>query len=205
MKKMQPPDTKRRKADEGDDVVFILDDIRAGFRLHHGGSHQAFNFTPDISCFCKAIANGYPLSAAVGRDEFKQAASKVFMTGSYWFSAMPMAAALTCLHILKRDNVVEHLQAMGKRLTQGLENTAAKYGLQVTCSGPPALPYMSFAEETNFIMIGDLNSDNIINIQDIILLVNLILSQEYNNLADLNQDSIIDVLDIVQLVNIILN
>ncbi len=130
-------------------IVFILDDIRAGFRLHHGGSHQAFNFTPDISCFCKAIANGYPLSAAVGRDEFKQAASKVFMTGSYWFSAMPMAAALTCLHILKRDNVVEHLQAMGKRLTRGLENAAAKYGLRVTCSGPSALPYMSFAEETN--------------------------------------------------------
>lgn len=134
-------------------IVFILDDIRAGFRLNHGGSHQVFNFTPDISCYCKAIANGYPLSAAVGRDEFKQAASKVFMTGSYWFSATPMAAALTCLQILKRDNVVEHLQVMGKRLTQGLEKAAARYGLQIYCSGPPALPYLSFAKESNLMMM----------------------------------------------------
>ena len=54
-------------------------------------------------------------------------------------------------------------------------------------------------------LMGDINSDEIINIQDIILTINLVLSSEYNNLADLNSDSIIDVLDIVQLVNIILN
>ena len=54
-------------------------------------------------------------------------------------------------------------------------------------------------------LMGDINSDEIINIQDIIFTINLVLSSEYNNLADLNSDSIIDVLDIVQLVNIILN
>ncbi len=129
-------------------IVLILDDIRAGFRLHHGGSHRVFDFTPDIACYCKAIANGYPLSAALGREDIKQAASKVFMTGSYWFSAVPMAAALTCLHILKRDKVVEHLENMGRRLTQGLENAAAKHGIEVKCSGPPALPYMRFYGES---------------------------------------------------------
>jgi len=54
-------------------------------------------------------------------------------------------------------------------------------------------------------MLGDINGDNSINIQDIVLAVNLVLSNEYNNLADLNLDEAIDVLDIVQLVNIILN
>jgi agmatine/peptidylarginine deiminase len=53
--------------------------------------------------------------------------------------------------------------------------------------------------------LGDINGDNSINIQDIVLAVNLVLSSEYNNLADLNSDGTIDVLDIVQLVNIILN
>ncbi len=62
-----------------------------------------------------------------------------------------------------------------------------------------------FAEEENFITLGDLNYDNIINIQDIILLVNLILINEYNSLADLNSDDIVNVLDVVQLVNIILD
>jgi len=62
-----------------------------------------------------------------------------------------------------------------------------------------------FAEETDFIITGDINADQIINIQDIILAVNLIMNSEYLDLADLNSDSTIDVLDIVQLVNIILN
>ena len=53
--------------------------------------------------------------------------------------------------------------------------------------------------------LGDINGDNLINIQDIVLAVNLVLSSEYNNLADLNSDSTVDILDIVQLVNIILN
>ena len=62
-----------------------------------------------------------------------------------------------------------------------------------------------FAEETNFITVGDINSDSLINIQDVILLINLVLSEGYDNVADLNQDNILDILDIVQLVNIILN
>ena len=62
-----------------------------------------------------------------------------------------------------------------------------------------------FAEGTDFIIMGDINSDNIVNIQDIVLAVNLVLVESYNNVADLNFDSVVDILDIVQLVNIVLN
>jgi hypothetical protein len=62
-----------------------------------------------------------------------------------------------------------------------------------------------FAEETDFMTVGDINSDNLINIQDIVLVINLVLNNEYNPLGDLNSDETVDVLDIVQLVNIILN
>ena len=54
-------------------------------------------------------------------------------------------------------------------------------------------------------ILGDLNDDSTLNIQDIILMVNLILSSQQNPLAALNADNIINVLDIIQLVNIILN
>jgi len=54
-------------------------------------------------------------------------------------------------------------------------------------------------------MLGDINGDNSINIQDIVLAVNLVLSGEYNYSADINSDNKVDILDIVQLVNIILN
>ena len=54
-------------------------------------------------------------------------------------------------------------------------------------------------------ILGDVNGDSVINVQDIVLTVNLVMSGEYNSAADLNSDSVINVLDIVQIVNIILN
>ena len=53
------------------DALLILDDIRAGFRLDVQGSHHEFGFKPDLGCYCKAMANGYPISAAAGRADLK--------------------------------------------------------------------------------------------------------------------------------------
>ena len=63
----------------------------------------------------------------------------------------------------------------------------------------------NYAEENDFTITGDINLDNLINIQDIILVINLVLVNEYSTYADLNLDGTVDVLDIIQLVNIILN
>ena len=54
-------------------------------------------------------------------------------------------------------------------------------------------------------ILGDINEDALVNIQDIILVVNLILDGEFNLVADINSDNIVNILDIIQLVNIILN
>ena len=62
-----------------------------------------------------------------------------------------------------------------------------------------------FAQETDFTIIGDINSDGMINILDVVQVVNLILANEYDDNGDLNEDGIISILDLVQLINIILN
>ncbi len=131
-------------------VVLILDDVRCGFRLHLGGSHRVFGFEPDISCFSKAIANGHPLSAAVGRKELAKAAGKVFLTGSFWNNAVPMAAAMATLDVLERDDVPAHLARMGTRLREGMTALAAKHGVPVRYTGMEAMPFLSFADERNF-------------------------------------------------------
>ena len=87
-------------------------------------------------------------------------------------------------------------------------NSLIKYFIKVTnlegnTASHPNAGWHTF--NTLDFMLGDINGDNSINIQDIVLVVNLVLSNEYNNLADLNLDETINVLDIVQLVNIILN
>ena len=62
-----------------------------------------------------------------------------------------------------------------------------------------------FNDQYGFQIIGDINSDTAINIMDVILLINLILEDEYSNLGDLNSDESINIQDVVLLVNLILN
>jgi glutamate-1-semialdehyde 2,1-aminomutase len=133
-----------RKLCDRQGIIFILDDVRAGFRLHMGGSGELFGVQPDLSCYCKAIANGYPLSACLGRENLKRAALEVFFTGSYFTSAVPMAAALATLQELERSGGIEKMRRMGEMLREGMVSQARAHGFEVTYSGPPALPYMTF-------------------------------------------------------------
>ena len=55
------------------------------------------------------------------------------------------------------------------------------------------------------ILLGDINGDSLINVQDVVLVVNLVLSAGYDSSADMNSDGITNVLDVVQIVNIIIN
>ena len=131
-------------------IVLILDDVRAGFRLHLGGSGERFGVRPDLACYAKALANGYPLAACVGRETLKAAAERVYFTGSYFTSAVPMAAALACLDELERGDGVAQMEAMGLRLQRGLEQQATAHGLPITYSGPPAIPFMTFDGDVKF-------------------------------------------------------
>ncbi len=131
-------------------VLIILDDIRAGFRLNAEGSHTKVGLKPDIACYCKAMANGYPISATVGDKKLKNSASKVFLTGSYWNGAVSMAAALATLNILKRDKVSNHLEKLGTQLKQGLESLGQRYKLPLKASGPGCAPYIRFVNDAGF-------------------------------------------------------
>ncbi len=131
-------------------MVLILDDVRAGFRLHLGGSGEYFGIRPDLSCYCKAIGNGYPLAACVGRAALRPAAESVFFTGSYFTSAVPLAAALACLKELQASGGIEHMRNVGTMLGRGLEEQGRSHGLPITMSGPPAIPFMSFKNDRGF-------------------------------------------------------
>ena len=69
----------------------------------------------------------------------------------------------------------------------------------------PSNTQIEFDISLNPIISGDINDDSLINIQDVILLINMILSNQTDSMADLNSDGMINVLDAIQLVNIILN
>jgi len=126
-------------------AALILDDVRAGFRLDLAGSWEPVGVRPDLSAFSKAIANGYPLAAVVGRDALRDAAARVFATGSFWFAAVPMAAALATLDGLQAERGIEAMVRAGTLLREGLARQARAHGLRITQSGPVQLPFLSFA------------------------------------------------------------
>ncbi|MCP4109056.1 MAG: aminotransferase class III-fold pyridoxal phosphate-dependent enzyme [Desulfobacteraceae bacterium] len=136
-------------------IVLIVDDVRCGFRLDMRGSHVFFGFKPDLICFCKAIGNGYPISALVGTDALKNTVSKVFHTGSYWFSAAPMAAALATLKELKEINGPKIMQELGKKFLDGMVDIAKGYGYDLKVTGDPSMPYLRITNDESLMLHQD--------------------------------------------------
>ena len=126
-------------------AALVLDDVRAGFRLHLGGSWEPLGVRPDLAAWSKAIANGHPLSAVTGTERFRTAATTVFTTGSFWCGAVPMAAAVATLTELRRIDGPAMMQAMGQRLRDGLEERARHRGVRIQQSGPVQMPTLLFA------------------------------------------------------------
>jgi len=131
-------------------AALILDEVRTGFRLALAGSWEHLGVRPDLAAWSKAIANGYPLAAVTGRDWLRKAASQVFVTGSFWCGAVPMAAGVATLDVLRRGGVIEHLEAMGTRLRQGIEVAAARHGIRLRQSGPVQMPLILFEDDADF-------------------------------------------------------
>jgi glutamate-1-semialdehyde 2,1-aminomutase len=129
------------------EAALIIDDVRAGFRLDLGGSWETLGVQPDLSAWSKAIANGYALSAVTGRDWLRQAATDVFTTGSFWCSAVSMAAAVATLTELRRLDGPAHMRAMGERLREGLAERAAHHGLAISQTGPVQMPTLLFEDD----------------------------------------------------------
>jgi glutamate-1-semialdehyde 2,1-aminomutase len=133
-------------------AVMIVDDVRAGFRLHMGGSTQAWGVTPDLLAYSKALANGYPLSALLGAERLRDAASEVFVTGSFFTQAVPLRAAMATLDVLEKTDGIQRIERAGRRFTYGLRAQAEHSRLAVTISGPPAIPFMTFSNDQKFRM-----------------------------------------------------
>ncbi|MDR2029743.1 MAG: aminotransferase class III-fold pyridoxal phosphate-dependent enzyme [Treponema sp.] len=133
---------KVRKLCTDTGTILILDDVRAGFRLDLAGSDRFFGFRADLICFCKALANGYNVSALCGGEFLRNTVSGLTFTGSYWLSAVPFAAGIACIEKMKSLNLPQVLHEKGTKLTQGLIAAAKKHGFTLHVSGMPALFYL---------------------------------------------------------------
>jgi glutamate-1-semialdehyde 2,1-aminomutase len=133
-------------------AALIIDNVRAGFRLTLRGSWDLLGVQPDLSAWSKAIANGYALSAVTGNDSMRDAASRLFVTGSFWCSAVSMAAAIATLDELERIDGPRVMRDLGQRFRDGIAKQAAEAGVEVRQSGPPQMPTILFENDTDFVV-----------------------------------------------------
>ena len=133
-------------------IVLIIDDVRAGFRLDLAGSDHFYGFEADLICFCKALANGYNMSACCGKEFLRPAASSLSFTGSYWMSAEPFAACIACINKLKKLNAPKLFRELGTKLTTGLKDAGKAFGFDLVVSGEPALFYLRIANDDSLML-----------------------------------------------------
>ncbi|MFB3924422.1 MAG: aminotransferase class III-fold pyridoxal phosphate-dependent enzyme [Syntrophales bacterium] len=131
-------------------ALLIFDEVVTGFRLAPGGAQEYFGVTPDLACFGKAMANGYPLSAITGRRDIMKLFEEVFFSFTFGGETLSLAASLATLTELKEKNVTAHLWEQGRKLQDGYRILAREFGLSkfTNCSGLPPRTVITFKDET---------------------------------------------------------
>jgi glutamate-1-semialdehyde 2,1-aminomutase len=128
-------------------ALLVVDDVRAGLRIARDCSWSVVGVQPDLSSWGKCFANGHPISALLGSNKAKRAASQIFTTGSFWYQAAPMAAALETLARVRDTDYLEHIEGLGTCLRDGLAERAAAAGVGLRQTGPVTMPLFLFDDD----------------------------------------------------------
>jgi len=128
-------------------TVLIFDEISAGWRMHLGGVHLKYGILPDVAVFAKALSNGHPMAAVIGRRQVMDAAQTSFISSTYWTEAVGPVAALATIHKLRQIDIAAHTDRIGNRMREVWQTLAHRYGVPVKVSGHAALLHLSFDHE----------------------------------------------------------
>jgi glutamate-1-semialdehyde 2,1-aminomutase len=98
---------------------------------------------PDLAVLAKAISNGHPMGAVIGRAAVMEAAQKSFISSTYWTERVGPAAALATVRKYRRLGVEKHLNAIGTQVQRGWEQAAQAAGLTLHAGGIPPLSHFA--------------------------------------------------------------
>ena len=127
-------------------AVLIFDEVITGFRFSKGGAQELFNVTPDLSTFGKGIANGFPLSAVVGRREIMKEMENVFISGTFGGELLSLTAAKYVLQKHQKNEICEDLINKGTLLSDLTNELIDSFGLSnvVSLSGHPTWKFLKW-------------------------------------------------------------
>jgi glutamate-1-semialdehyde 2,1-aminomutase len=138
-----------RKKTEEYGSVFILDEVKTGFRIANGGAQEYYAIRPDLATYAKALGNGYPVAAFGGKKEIMSVIGEgVAQGGTYTNNKPGIAGAYATLTILKSQPILNTIAQRGARLMDGLEEIFEENGIPVAMTGYPAMFSFSLGMET---------------------------------------------------------
>jgi len=125
-------------------AVLIFDEVTSGFRMNNGGIHMTFGVEPDMAIFGKALGNGFPISAIIGKRVIMEAAETSFISSTFWTERLGYVAALKTLEIIERDKVYQNLLKYGEQINKIWTVAAKESNLDIHISGIPQLTHITF-------------------------------------------------------------
>jgi glutamate-1-semialdehyde 2,1-aminomutase len=130
-------------------ALFLLDEIKTGFRLGLGGAAERYGLKPDLVVLGKALANGFPLAAVGGKREVMEEARRTWISSTLATEMVALAAAEATVEVVVRERVPEQLHTRGTRLLDGLRALAARYPSMIQeAGGVPEMCFLRFTSET---------------------------------------------------------
>lgn len=129
-------------------AILIFDEVRTCFRLRMGGAQELYKVTPDLTVLGKGMANGYAISVVTGKaDVMMAAASKLFISSTFFPNSDGYIAALKTIEIMERDNVIENIWEKGARLMKKIQGIINKYDVGAELSGVAPMFFVTFKKD----------------------------------------------------------
>jgi len=133
-----------RKTASDKNIVLVFDEVTSAFHNNYGGIHLTLNINPDIAVFAKALGNGYPISAIIGKQAVMDVAQDTFISSTMWTERAGFAAALATLKKMKDNNIQKDLVEKGRLIREGWNNISADSGVHIKTSGLESIPSFVF-------------------------------------------------------------
>lgn len=130
-------------------VPLIMDEISAGFRICNGGAHLKLGWNPDVAVFSKALGNGFPISAVIGKKEIMSAAQESLITSTNWSERVGPVAGLAMIEKFIRVDASSHLVSIAERVWKGWERIAATHDIPIHVGGFKPMIHFSFETDNN--------------------------------------------------------
>ena len=124
-------------------ALLVFDELVTAFRVAPGGAQEMFGVEPDLACLGKAMANGMPLSALVGKREYMRHLPHVAWGMTFRGETLSLAAACATLGVIRDEPVVEHIARVGRQVRAAFASMCAERGVRCELIGPdPRLTFL---------------------------------------------------------------